>query len=95
MTLQQLLPKMSSYLRTEVKRIKNSQKIKTDERRKKALVEVWNRTIDAGYDLATGQFGKACIKTYYGIITANILSMVTMDEAYMIVDKWIDIMEGK
>lgn len=58
--------------------------IKTEARKKKALLELWNSRIRKAIEMTDNVYYKACINSYYGMITAKTMQMLTLDEVIVL-----------
>lgn len=92
MTLNNILQRTGNYINTRIDEIRNNPKIKTDERRKKALVELWNWSIDRAMEQTKSQYDRAVLRCFYGSVNAITLGAVTIDEAFKLVTKWSNVM---
>lgn len=87
--LYKLINSIGAHVLSEIGEIKKSTKMKTPLRKKRALLELWNWTIDRAEETRTKKdlYGKAVIKTYYGMISSKIFDTISLDDCYKIMEK--------
>lgn len=78
-----------SHILSEIELIKNNKRIKTDGRRKRALVDTWNWSIDRAIDErnSNSAYERAVFRSYYGAISEITFKNLTIKECYKIMTK--------
>lgn len=68
--------------------IMTNTKIKSDKRRKRALIDLWNSTLQRTIDTIQEPHPKAIVRAYYGVITESVLKDLEIDDCYSLVMHW-------
>lgn len=80
MKLFEILNTISIEIMKDVEFILGSPCIKTEARKKKAILDHWNSRINQAYEMTDNEYYKACIYSYYGMITSKTMQMLALWE---------------
>lgn len=65
-------------------------KIKTEKRKKRALIDLWNSTLQRTIDSIPDPLMKASVRAYYGTITETVMADIEIDDCYSLIMAWAD-----
>ena len=87
--LNKVINNTGAYILSEIEEIKKSSRMKTDLRKKRALIELWNWTIERVEEgrAPDATFDKAVLHTYYGMVNALSFDKISLNDCYRIMQK--------
>ena len=70
--------------------IKNNAKIKTEARKKRMLVDLWNGTLTQTINTIEDTEKRALVKQYYGVISEMIFKEISLELCYKLMNLWAE-----
>ena len=81
MKLNELIKEMAREIAKGMSNIMTDKSIKTEPRKIKALLELWNKTTRRYSNLDNiTPYQRACLYAYYGLFNASVIALMTYEE---------------
>lgn len=84
MKLHEIIKAMAFTIAKGVEIILSDNKIKTEVRKKKALLELWNSRVSKAVEMAQDNYSKICIYSFYGMITHKTMQELRLDDVIIL-----------
>lgn len=98
MKLHEIIKATAFTIAKGIEIILTDRNIKTEARKKKALLELWNSRINKAIEMTQNKYYRICIYSFYGMITHKTMQDLHLDEVIVlmaaILKHMIELKEG-